>query len=85
MLDSAGIGCAVVTGPPDGAKLAVTDLAEVMPVMLQLAPEQSPLQPVKTKPGFGAAVHVLLLPLSTGLGVHTAVPPAEGFADTAIA
>ena len=48
MLDSVGIGCTVVTGTPDGAKLAVTDLAEVMPVMLQLAPVQSPLQPVKT-------------------------------------
>jgi hypothetical protein len=63
----------------------MTLLAEVTLDNVQVAPEQSPLKPVKLYPALAVAVQVLLPPSITTEGEHDVVPPATGFAVPVIA
>ena len=65
--------------------VAVTVLAASTLVSVQVAPTQSPLKPLNVKPAAGVAVHVLVPPSFTGLGVHVTVPPLTGLAVAVIA
>src|SRR5688500_5300779 len=70
-------------GGPEGStgtNAAVTLLAEVTLVSVQVAPVQSPLHPANWKPALGVAVQVVVPPWPTGLGEQLTVPPLAGFA-----
>jgi len=60
--------------------MAETLLAEVTFVSAQVAPVQSPPKALNEYPGLAVAVHVLLPPWFTGLGLQDTVPPAVGTA-----
>ena len=59
---------------------AVTVFGDVTFEIVQVAPEQSPLQPAKAKPTLAVAVQVVESPLGTGFGEQLTVPPFGGFA-----
>src|SRR5690606_26918698 len=66
-------------------KVATTLFAEVTPGSVQVAPVQSPLHAVNTKPGFALAEHVLVPPWPTGFGVQATLPAPAGFTAVAMA
>lgn len=59
-------------------KLAVTAIGLVTAAKLHVAPLQSPLQPLKTKPAFAVAVQVEAPPSTTMFAVQLTVPPLGG-------